>query len=261
MKKCGAIYLLVLFSSFLYSQNNKEQNQFKIEREANFIADTNWTWRDILNEVVITGQLKEVRAENAVHDIKIITAEIIESGLFSDLSQLLIFDNNIKISNDNILGPALSFQGLSGQNVKILIDGVSVIGRLNGNIDISQVNLNNIERIEIVEGPLSVDLGSDALAGTINIITKKGESRQAFLSTEIGDYTLFNNNLMLALPVGNSFHNLSFSSLESGSSGSYSTNTAFDKTTFFYKYSLKEGKTKTNFSYGYLKRGNQISNN
>ena len=199
MKKRGAIYLLVLFSSFLYSQNNKEQNQFKIEREANFITDTNWTWSDVLNEVIITGQLKEVRAENAVHDIKIITSEIIESGLFSDLSQLLIFDNNIKISNDNILGPALSFQGLSGQNVKILIDGVSVIGRLNGNIDISQVNLNNIERIEIVEGPLSVDLGSDALAGTINIITKKKfkDSWTSIINNYYETVGKYNNDIFL----------------------------------------------------------------
>ena len=48
-----------------------------------------------------------------------------------------------------------------------------MIGRLNGNIDLSQVNLLNVKRIEIVEGPLSVNYGSDALGGTINIITKK----------------------------------------------------------------------------------------
>ena len=43
-------------------------------------------------------------------------------------------------------------QGVNGENVKILIDGVPVIGRLNGHIDLSQINLSNIEKIEIVEG-------------------------------------------------------------------------------------------------------------
>jgi len=72
-----------------------------------------------------------------------------------------------------MLGSGIQMQGSSGENVKILIDGVPVIGRLNGNVDLSQINLNNIDRIEIVEGPLSVNYGSDALAGTINLITKK----------------------------------------------------------------------------------------
>ncbi|MDZ7846145.1 MAG: TonB-dependent receptor plug domain-containing protein [Owenweeksia sp.] len=66
-----------------------------------------------------------------------------------------------------------SRQGLSGAKIKILVDGVPVIGRLDGNIDISQINLSNIERVEIVEGPMSVQDGTDAVAGTINLITKK----------------------------------------------------------------------------------------
>ena len=47
---------------------------------------------------------------------------------------------NIRLSQDNILGSSLSIQGLDGQNIKIMIDGVPVIGRLDGNIDISQIN-------------------------------------------------------------------------------------------------------------------------
>jgi len=53
------------------------------------------------------------------------------------------------------------------------MDGVPVIGRQGGNIDLSQINLNDIERIEIIEGPLSVEYGTNALAGTINLISKK----------------------------------------------------------------------------------------
>src|SRR5690606_571 len=62
---------------------------------------------------------------------------------------------------------------------KILIDGVPVIGRLDGSIDISQINLNDVERIEIVEGPMSVNYGTNALAGVVNIITKKGGKDKA----------------------------------------------------------------------------------
>ena len=51
-----------------------------------------------------------------------------------------------------------------------------VIGRMNGNIDISQLNLYNVDHIEVIEGPMSVIYGSNALAGVINIITKENKN-------------------------------------------------------------------------------------
>ena len=47
-----------------------------------------------------------------------------------------------------------------------------VIGRMNGSLDLSQINVNNIERVEMIEGPMSVNYGTNALAGVINLITK-----------------------------------------------------------------------------------------
>tara|TARA_B100001093_G_scaffold519883_1_gene611157 strand:- start:70183 stop:72198 length:2016 start_codon:yes stop_codon:yes gene_type:complete len=129
-----------------------------------------------LNEVVVTAQFEKKNKQDAIHDVIIISANTINSGAFSNLSEILKFQSNIKLSNDNILGSQINIQGISGENIKILIDGVPVVGRLNGNIDISQISLKNVERIEIVEGPLSVEYGSDALGGTVNIITKKSEN-------------------------------------------------------------------------------------
>ena len=88
---------------------------------------------------------------------------------------------NIRLSQDNILGTSMSMQGLGGQNVKLLIDGVPVIGRQDGNVDLAQIDLTGIERAEIVEGPLSVNYGTNAFAGTINLITRKGGGRPATL--------------------------------------------------------------------------------
>ena len=66
--------------------------------------------------------------------------------------------------------------GMSGQNVKVLIDGIPLVDRGATKQSLSQIDVNNIERIEVVEGPMSVTYGTDALAGVINIITKKGLS-------------------------------------------------------------------------------------
>ena len=126
-----------------------------------------------VDEVVVTGQIALTTTENAVHKVRVIDSKTIESKGAVNLRDVLQSELNIRLSQDQMLGSGMSLQGLSGENVKILIDGVPVIGRMNGDVDLSQVNLANIERIEIVEGPLSVNYGSNALAGTINLITKK----------------------------------------------------------------------------------------
>ena len=54
------------------------------------------------------------------------------------------------------------------------MDGIPMIDRGSTKQSLSQLDVNRIERVEIVEGPMSVVYGTDALAGVINIITKKG---------------------------------------------------------------------------------------
>ncbi|QQS29716.1 MAG: TonB-dependent receptor [Sphingobacteriales bacterium] len=139
-----------------------------------------------LDSVVITAQYAPGIPEKSVHKVNIIGKEKIQTMGAQNLRDVFSNELNLRLSQDNILGSSMSMQGISGQNVKILMDGVPVTGRMNGNIDLSQINLNNVERIEIVEGPLSVNYGTDALAGTINIITNKTQ-KQTF-STDLNAY-------------------------------------------------------------------------
>lgn len=160
-------------------------------------------------DVVITGQSKATSLNNAVQKITIITAEQIQQSGAVNLADILTYQTGIRISQDNILGSSMDLNGLSGQNVKILLDGVPVIGRQNGNIDLCQINLNTVERIEVVEGPLSVLYGTDALAGTINIITKTKTPNG--LQLEINPYyeTIGNYNLTGAISYRKNRHKLS----------------------------------------------------
>ncbi|MDA3842842.1 MAG: TonB-dependent receptor, partial [Candidatus Kapabacteria bacterium] len=127
----------------------------------------------VTDQVVITGQFRPTTAQKSVYSINIVSKERIQAQAASTLKDILTNEMNISIGEDGILGSNLSINGISGQNIKIMIDGIPVIGRLDGNIDISQINLNNAERIEVVEGPMSSIYGSDALGGVINIITKE----------------------------------------------------------------------------------------
>lgn len=126
-----------------------------------------------LEEIVVTAQYTAGSPDKAVHKIRIIDSKTIEQRGATNLKDLFQQEMNIRISQDNILGTGMTIGGVSGENIKILIDGVPMTGRLGGNIDLSQINLSNVERIEIVEGPLSVNYGTNALGGVINIIMKK----------------------------------------------------------------------------------------
>ncbi len=126
-----------------------------------------------LDDIVVTAQYAPTTASESVLRVKVIDEQSIESKGAVNLSQLLNDQLNIRIQGDGVLGTGIQMQGLSGENVKILIDGVPIIGRLDGQLDLNQINLNTIERIEIIEGPVSVNYGSNALAGAINLITKK----------------------------------------------------------------------------------------
>lgn len=123
--------------------------------------------------IVVTGQFRPSESDESLYQVRVISKEDIEAGGSQNLHDLMQSEMNVRVSRDNILGSGLSIQGMSGQNVKILIDGVPVVGRVGGNIDISQILLDNVERVEIVEGPLAVTYGTDALGGVVNIITDK----------------------------------------------------------------------------------------
>ncbi len=134
-----------------------------------------------LPEVVITGQYAPTSPDKAVHKVRILDQAYFERIAANNLAEGLRNELNIRLRQDNILGTSMSMQGMGGENVKILIDGVPLIGRVNGSIDLSQLDITGIERAEIIEGPLSVSYGTNALAGTINLITKKRDRAPASL--------------------------------------------------------------------------------
>ncbi len=181
------LLIFVFFNQVVYAQS---QDSLEINKNQVQLTKT-------LSEVVVTGQVTEIVAEDAINKVRVINSKILNSGLFQDLGGVLEKELNIRLSTDNVLGSSISMQGISGQNVKILIDDIPVIGRLNGNIDLSQISLNNIERIEIIEGPLSTIYGTDALAGTVNIITKKDLEHTTMLSTYYESIGKYNFDLML----------------------------------------------------------------
>jgi outer membrane receptor for ferrienterochelin and colicins len=130
-----------------------------------------------LEQVVITGLPNPQKLKDALSTYQVITKETMVAQGAVTVNDALRNQLNINIGSDNILGATTSMQGMKGDKVKILIDGMPVNGRENGEIDLGQINLNNVARIEVVQGPMSVVYGTDALGGVINIITARPRSK------------------------------------------------------------------------------------
>jgi len=148
-----------------------------------------------LSEVVVTGQYKPQSVKNSVYQVKTISKERIQKTGASQLQDVLNTELNIRFTRDNATGGSdITMLGLKGQNVKILVDGMPMIGRqgTSNEIDINQIDINSIERIEIVEGPMSVVYGADALAGVINIITKKANASKIAVTARLHEETVGN---------------------------------------------------------------------
>ncbi|PCJ63885.1 MAG: hypothetical protein COA58_14740 [Bacteroidetes bacterium] len=127
-----------------------------------------------LNTVVVSDIHQGSTVSNSVLNLTKISAKKIEQLGATDLADALSFENNITLSRDNALGSkGISLMGLGGENVKILKDGVPVIGRFFGQLDLEQFNLENVKQVEIIQGPMSVIYGSNALAGTINLVSQQ----------------------------------------------------------------------------------------
>lgn len=150
-----------------------------------------------MNEFVVTGQSTPVLAKQSIYKVNTLSATGIAQRGGVSLNDVLSYEMNNFVSNDNILGTSVNIGGVGGQNVKVLINGIPVMGRENGNIDMGQLNLSNVKRIEMIQGPMSVVYGSNALGGVINLITNTPRKRfsigaRTYLES-IGRYNFMTN--------------------------------------------------------------------
>lgn len=126
--------------------------------------------------VVVTG----TRTERSQADSPIATqvydrAEIEQSGA-ENLGELLEETPGVQISR-GIGGTGIRMQGLDPSYTVILIDGQRTTGRVNNVMDLSRFPAEDIEQVEVVRGPSSVLYGADALAGTVNLISRRPKKR------------------------------------------------------------------------------------
>lgn len=129
-----------------------------------------------LDEVVVTGQIEPQSINKSVFNVRTISRADIQRQAANNLADVLNQYLNISVLPDSGAGRStVSMFGLSGQYLKILVDNIPLVSDtgLGNNIDLTQINLDDVDHIEIIEGSMGVTHGANAVSGIINIITKK----------------------------------------------------------------------------------------
>ena len=128
---------------------------------------------DTLKEVVITGTGTQHLLKNAPVQTEVITRKMLDSYGGKSIEEILGGLTASFAFNEGDMGSQIQLGGLGNSYILILIDGKRIHGDVGGENDLGVIDPHNIERIEIVKGAQSALYGSDAMAGVINIITKK----------------------------------------------------------------------------------------
>ncbi|SEB36425.1 outer membrane receptor for ferrienterochelin and colicins [Tenacibaculum sp. MAR_2009_124] len=160
------MFLNKLFlSSLLFSVS--AFSQVDLEKKSDTIKNND------LDEVVVTATRTKRQLSSVPMPVTLISKKQIQRSGSVRLRDILLEQTGITIVQDVGNSEGVQLQGVAADYTLIMIDGVPIVGRVAGNIDLNRITVNNIKQIEVVKGPSSALYGSEAMGGVINIITEK----------------------------------------------------------------------------------------
>ena len=176
-----------------------------------------------LDEVIVTANRVEQKQSSTGKMVTVINQETLQRNAGKTLAEIINYQAGIFINgaNNNAgTNPDVYLRGAGTGNTLILIDGIPVgdPSNINNTFDLNMISLGQVERVEILKGAQSTLWGSDAVAGVINIITKKAEKNiinpTAMLS--YGTYQTFRGNVGLNGTINKFSYHLVYDFMNTG---------------------------------------------
>ena len=158
-----------------------------------------------LDEVIVTANKFPQKQSETGKVVDIITQDQLQKSYGKSIGEVLNDQAGLMINGaDNNLGTnqTVYTEGASSANTLILLDGIPLYdpSGITNEFDLNNFALENIERIEILKGAQSALYGSDAVAGVINIISKKGEKKPFNLHVDLsaGSYNTWQGSISMS---------------------------------------------------------------
>jgi vitamin B12 transporter len=147
-----------------------------------------------LEPVVVTATKTETPAGELGASVSVVTGDDFTTYHYATVDEALRSVPGVEIRRSGSLGKTtgITIRGANTKQVQVLVDGVRVKSPTLGEVDLSDISPDLIERIEVIRGPQSTLYGADAIGGVINIITKKGRGPfSGSFSQEAGNYDTY----------------------------------------------------------------------
>jgi vitamin B12 transporter len=145
-----------------------------------------------VDPVVVTATPVATPVEQLGASVSVVPGEDFQTYHYPTLDEALRSVPGVEIRRSGAYGKTTSvtIRGANANQVQVLVDGLRVKSPTLGQVDLSDISPDLIERIEVIRGPQSTLYGADAIGGVINIITRKGKGGpfQATIQQEVGNY-------------------------------------------------------------------------
>lgn len=152
-----------------------------------------------LNDVVISGTLKEVFKKESTVSVEVISPKLFQQNPTSNIFEAIGMVNGVRPQlNCNVCNTGdIHINGMEGPYTMVMIDGMPIVSALSTVYGLMGIPNSIIERVEIQRGPASTLYGSEAVGGLINIITKN-TVKAPLVSFDFNTTSYFENNLDFA---------------------------------------------------------------
>ena len=125
-------------------------------------------------EILVTGLRYEQSLKNVPMPMSVVTQARIETAAPRDVAEAVRSQSGLAVTRDGVWGSNVVIRGLSRTNIVTLVDGNRIDTANDLTAGLSMIDVNDIERIEVIKGAASSLYGSGAVGGAVNVLTRDG---------------------------------------------------------------------------------------